>query len=74
MPFENHHGNSSNEAVGSAKNANTSVTRGRNNATTSRVGPLPTRSRTTLGGGPSVAANCPKSESLDTIASPCAAA
>ena len=51
-----------------------SAARDRSNASTARVGPLPTRSQTTFGGGPSAADSLWKSAAFDTTASPRAAA
>ena len=56
--------------VGSARNARTSRRpRPVSSTSTSRVGPLPTRSHTTFGGGPRVADSRTKSASLDVTAS-----
>jgi hypothetical protein len=51
-----------------------SAARDRSSVSTTRVGPLPTRSHTTFGGGPSAADRLLKSASFDTTASPRAAA
>src|SRR5262245_24304394 len=68
------YGSSSSAAAGSAKNFWTSPARARRSATMSRVGPFPTRSHTTFGGGPDVADIRAKSSSFETIANPRAAA